>query len=154
MYGLKPVEYRTRAVIVAEDIDLRVMHALKYAQTFSGDIAVFCVATSEEEEASLRERWEALDTGFTLVIACSANGAIADSLMEYIRSEEYGCKPDELVTVILVRLVVVQRWKRMLHNHASRYIERRLVEKGNITVVVLPYQLEEDGIAFDSSMDA
>jgi hypothetical protein len=28
------------------------------------------------------------------------------------------------------------------------------VEKGNITVVVLPYQLEEDGIAFDSSMDA
>jgi hypothetical protein len=135
---------KNRVIIIAEDIDLRVIQAIKYAKMVSDDITVFGCTASEEGEQNLRARWDKINTGIPFVLCCSQDGGIADLLLEFIRSTEYGCAPVKTVTVILPRLLATGWWGRLLDNHVSKYIERRLLEHKQIIVEVLPVRLEDD----------
>lgn len=127
-----------RVIIIAEDIDLRVMKALQYAKTISDTITVFGVATEEKDDKDRFMVWAGMDTGVPYVLRFSPDGGIVDPLLDFIQSAEYGYWPDETVTVILPRLVENNWWHRLLDNHVSKYIERRLSQHKQIIVKILP----------------
>jgi hypothetical protein len=137
----KPKE---RVIVIIQDIDLRALTALRYAKTVSDDITVFCAVTNEADADSLQSHWEKLGTGIPLELNCRADGATVEPLLEFIRSDTFACQPDELITVLLPRLVVTKWWHRLLHNQDNRAIERGLSGMEQINVVVLPVRLQED----------
>jgi hypothetical protein len=145
-------ECRNHIVVIAEDIDLRIEYALRFARTVSDDITVCCVVVSDDDEERLRKRWVESGKEVPLVLLRSPDGSVANSLLEYIQTEEFGCKPGELVTVVLVRFVPARRWHKLLHQRAFGAIERRLLESGQVAVLVLPYTLIDDGEALTQAL--
>jgi hypothetical protein len=149
---LIPNGYRNRVIIIVEEIDLRIIYAIRYARTVSSDITVCCITQSDDDNASLRESWGELGIGFPLVILRSPDGSVAGPLLEYIQTEDFGCNPDELVTVALVRLITARQWHKVLHRRAFGAIERRLLESGRVAVMVVPYALIDDGVALAQAL--
>lgn len=137
--------FRNRVIVIAQqDIDLRVLFALKYARTISDDVTLFGVVACNEEERNLKMSWEKKMTGIPIVLRCSPDGEIVDHLLDFIRSGEYGFANDEMVTVILQRLVA-KKWSHgLMHDRAGDFIERRLSKQDRIVTVILPFHLDDD----------
>jgi hypothetical protein len=146
MFGNSNRDSTQRVIIVANHIDVRVLYAIRYSRTISDNITVFGTLSDEADVLDLRLRWEKIGTGIPLVMRYMPDGGVVEPLLEFIQSDEYGCRPDEVVTVVLPRLVVTKWWQNLLHNHASSYIERRVSEYRQIKAVILPVQLEDDSV--------
>jgi hypothetical protein len=146
VFGLLNRDSMQRIIIVANHIDVRVLYAIRYARIISDNITVFGTLSDEEEAQNLRLHWEKIGTGIPMVIRFIPDGGVVEPLLEFIQSDEYGCQPDDVVTVVLPRLIVTKWWQNLLHNHASRYIERRVSEYKQIKAVILPVQLDDDSV--------
>lgn len=142
MFSTCEDDIKNRVIVIAEDIDLRVLYGLKYANTLSNDVIVFGTFTNDENEQNLRLHWSKIKSDVPLVLRYSPDGGIIAPLLEFIHSSEYGIGADEIVTIVLPRLMVTKWWHRLLYSQASRYIERRLSEYKQIMVEVVHVQLE------------
>jgi hypothetical protein len=123
---------------------LRALTALEHARTISKDIIVFATFSNPKDEQTLQLYWHEMRPDFPLVLRYSPDGGILAPLLDFLHSAEYGIGADEVVAVILPRLIDTRWWHRFLDNHVNRYIERRLSEYKEIKVEVVPVQLDDD----------
>ncbi len=148
---LKHHRYRTRIIVPLESINRASIRALRYARTISDNVTAFSVAIDDATEARLRDRWNKLNTDIPYIIRLSPSHRVPRPLLEFIESEEYDHRKDDIITVILPQLSVRRWWHHLLHNHTRRSIERHLLLHKHIVVAVMPFQLKDDYVVTNDS---
>ena len=148
---LKHHRYRTRIIVPLEGINRASIRALRYARTISDNVTAFSVAIDSATVDKLRDRWNKMNTDIPYIIRLSPSRRVPRPLLEFIESEEYDYRKDDIITVILPQLSVRRWWHHLLHNHTRRAIERRLLLHKHIVVAVMPFQLKDDHVVTSDS---
>jgi len=139
--------YSNHVIVPIESVNRTSMRALRYAYTIQQNkskITAFTIAINEETVKHIQERYAKFNIDVPLKVVASPYRKIAEPLLDFIKSEEFGLKKGEIVTVILPKFVVNKRWHNVMHNHTTRYIEKELLKHKHIVVSVMPYQLKDD----------
>ena len=139
--------YENHVIVPIESVNRTSMRALRYAYTIQQDkskITAFTIAIDNETIQHVQERYSKFNIDVPLKVVASPYRKIAEPLLNFIKSEEFGLKKGEMVTVILPKFVVNKRWHNIMHNHTTHYIEKELLKHKHIVVSVMPYQLKDD----------
>ncbi|MDD4714950.1 MAG: APC family permease [Oscillospiraceae bacterium] len=140
----KENRYRNRVIVPLESVNRASVRALRYAQTISDNVTVFSVVINKAAEEKNRERYSWLKTDIPIIIKYSPYREIVGPLLEFIRSAEYNCSENDIITVILPQFRVNKLWQRILHNNTRVYIERELLKQKNIVISTMPLQIEAE----------
>jgi amino acid transporter len=139
--------YNNHVIVPIESVNRTSMRALRYAYTIQQNkskITAFTIAIDNEAVKHVQERYSKFNIDVPLKIVASPYRKIAEPLLDFIKSEEFGLKKGEIVTVILPKFVVNKWWHNIMHNHTTRYIEKELLKHKHIVVSVMPFQLKDD----------
>lgn len=144
--------FKERVIVVAEALDRRVLLALRHAKTMSEDVLVFGTFADEEEEPTLRQRWERMAPGVPLLLRHTPEGGVAEPLVQYLHAELDAQPEGPSLTVLLPRLIGAHSWGRLLGVDNSKYVERRLLALPDVHVEVYPIRLQGDREALRPDM--
>ncbi len=138
--------YNNHIIVPIESVNRTSMRALRYALTIADQtkITAFTIAINNEIADHVQERYQKFKIDIPLKIVHSPYRKIVEPLLDFIKSEEFGLKKGEIVTVILPKFMVNKRWHNLMHNHTTRHIEKELLKHRHIVVSVIPYQLTSD----------
>ncbi len=136
--------YSNHVIVPIESINKASLRALRYALTVSENVTAFSVVIDDEAGKKLREKYDQMNTGITLVIKYSPYRKVVEPLLKYIESADYDHMPGDMTTVILPQFIVRKWWHRYLHNNTLAYIERQLMKHKHIVVSIMPLQLKDD----------
>ena len=150
MLSMPDVHYGNRVIVLIDDIDLLAIQALRFAKTISDDIIAFSVAVDESAEINLRTRWNKMNTEIPCFIRGLQDGGIVEHLLKFIQSPEFGPMPGDMITVVLPRLVICNRWHRLLYKDKTVSVEKQLLKHKNIVVAVMPFYLADDKQALEA----
>jgi hypothetical protein len=137
------ITYKEQIIVVAEELDRRVLLALRHTKKLSDEVSVFGVFSDAAQEHELRQRWSTMAPEVPLILKLSDNGGIAEPLLDYLLSMEGLCIDGPGMVVLLPRLIAANWLSRLLRMDNSKYLERRLAEEG-FAVEVFPIQLKSD----------
>jgi amino acid transporter len=145
--------YSNHVIVPIESINKASIRALRYAKTISNNIVAFNVATNDESERRIRERWQMLHTNIPLIIKYSPYRKVIEPLLEFIGSyEEHSYTKGDMITVILSQFAVKTWWQIFLHNQSRVFIERDLLTHKHIVVATMPLQLKKDNEVIEKYM--
>jgi hypothetical protein len=121
------------------------LKALIYAKDISDNqnIVAFHVAMNEQFAKELREKWDAFDLGIPLVIYSSPYRDSVKPLLEFIASQEYATKADDMITIVLPEVIVNKGWTNILHNQTSYFMRGKLIHDSRIAIVTVPFPLKK-----------
>ena len=140
-HEVKLVPIRHTMVVLVGTVHQGVVQALQYAQSLRPDhLAAVHVASSEEEQELMQERWEAFRFDVPLEIVSSPYRDINGSIMRYLRELDERWHNDR-ITVIIPEFVVHRWWEHLLHNQSALFLKGRLLFHRNIAVLSLPYHV-------------
>ncbi len=138
------VPQKMRVIIPIASCNKAFLKAYRYAESLSTDIEVYHVSTSTPAARRFRKRYNAFALPSRLVIENTPYRNINDVLLEHIDTIEAGLHDDEMLTVVLPRIVTTRWWHYMLHNQTNFFLENALFERRDIAVVAIPYIVDSD----------
>lgn len=147
IFNTEKATYNNHVIVPIESVNRTSMRALRYAMTIVQDkskITAFTIAIDKETMKHVQERYQQFNIDIPLKTVHSPYRKIAEPLLDFIKSEEFGLKKGEIVTVILPTFVVNKKWHNIMHNHTTHYIEKELLKHKHIVVSIMPYQLTGD----------
>jgi len=140
---ISKVDNDRKVIILVDSLNKAFLKALNYSRSISNNIIAFHVATDEESAMSLKKKWDEYNVGIPLVIEYSPYRDLVSPLLGYIKKEEDHTKSGESVTVVLGQFVVTKWWHNVLHNQTSMFIRNKLYRERNVSVVTVPYIINE-----------
>lgn len=127
-------------VVAALEPNRATAMALDYARSLSDNVTLVHVATGETDEVSAAKwrRW--CGRGVHVVVVRSPYREVVTPLIELLdrRHREH---PDELITLVLPRIIPRHFWEEPLHNHMELAIRLALREHPGIIVATVPVKL-------------
>ncbi len=120
-----------------------VYETLKYARMLSQHIIAVHVASEEESEAKIREKWSCWNPGVELVILRSPYRLLMKPLIKYIETLEKRKGPSDYITVVIPEFETKEWWHRLLHNQTGWVLRTSLILKDNVIVTTVPYHLKQ-----------
>lgn len=132
-----------RVIILVDTLNRSFLKSLNYSKHLSKNVIAFHVSTDVESGEKLRQKWERYNIGIPLVIEYSPYRDILNPLLRFIKSEERYTKSGDSVTVVLCQFVITKWWHNILHNQTSLFIRSALYKERNVSVVTVPYIIEE-----------
>jgi amino acid transporter len=117
--------------------------SIGFAKTLSPNVIAFYVATSEEEEAKMKERWKQWNPGVRLVTHYSTYRTVLNPLIEFIERVDNGIHERSTIMVLLPKFITLKWWHRLLHNQTANKIQNSLQSRRDIVVAIMPYHLHE-----------
>lgn len=142
--------YRNRVIVPLSSLNRASIRALKYARTISDNVVAFNVSIDAESGEKVKKNYALLHSDIPLKVQYSPYRKIAEPLLEFIESEEYGYSDGDIITVILPEFEVGKAWQRILHNDSGRHLSSRLLKYNHIVVARMPLHLKGDGLLFKS----
>lgn len=130
-------------IILVDTLNKSFLKSLNYSRRLSKNIIAFHVATDEDSAKELRKKWEDYNVGVPLVIEYSPYRDVINPLLNFIKQEEGHTKSGETVTVVLSQFVITKWWHNLLHNQTSIFIRNKLYKERNVSVITVPYIIEE-----------
>ncbi|MDV3429407.1 MAG: APC family permease [Bacillota bacterium] len=137
------VDKDRKVIILVDSLNKAFLKALNYSRSISNNIIAFHVATDEESAMLLKKRWTEYNVGIPLIIEYSPYRDLVSPLLGYIKQEEDHTKSGQSVTVVLGQFVVTKWWHNVLHNQTSMFIRNKLYRERNVSVVTVPYIINE-----------
>lgn len=132
-------------IVPVASINRASLKALLYAKEISRNqnIIAFHVAMNEQFAKELRAMWEDFQLGIPLVIYASPYRDSVKPLLEFIASQEYAAKKDDIITIVLPEVIVNKKWTNILHNQTSYFMRGELIHDPRIAIVTVPFQLKK-----------
>jgi amino acid transporter len=132
-------------IVPVASINRASLKALLYAKEISKNqnIIAFHVAMNEQFAKELRDRWEDFQLGIPLVIYASPYRDSVKPLLEFIASQEYAAKKDDIITIVLPEVIVNKKWTNILHNQTSYFMRGELIHDPRIAIITVPFQLKK-----------
>jgi len=76
------------------------------------------------------------------VILDSPYRLFLEPLLEYIDKVDAARQPDEVITIIVPQFIPKNWWANFLHTRTAETLRRVLLNRKNIVVTEVPYQVE------------
>ncbi len=114
--------------------------ALAYARSLSHDLRAVYVTDSPERAAKLEERWHEKIPDIPLIIIESPHRNWMGPLLKYIEATR-AQHPSAPITIVIPEFVARHWWEHFLHSQSALRLRMALLQKRNVVVVEIPYQL-------------
>jgi amino acid transporter len=133
---------RNRVIMPIGGVHNGTLMALRYASTLSEDLTALHISIDAKETEKLEQKWASWGEGVRLVVLHSPFREFMEPLLEYIDqlSEQLG--PDEGITIVVPQFNSRRWWTRLLHTRTAELIRRSLLNRPNIVILEVPYQVE------------
>ncbi|SFC76306.1 APC family permease [Clostridium uliginosum] len=138
-------------IIPIGGVNKSVLKTLNYAKCLSKDIVAFHISVNDEETEIIQKKWKQYKIDIPLIIRKSPYREVIGPLMEYIHSDEYPSKQDDIVTIVIPQFVVSAWWGNILHNHTALFLKSNLLKNKNIAVITVPYVIQHHHININDS---
>lgn len=119
-----------------------VYETIKYAKLIGDNIIAVHVASDDESEQRVRQKWQCWDPGVQLVILRSPYRLLMRPLINFIEKKQREKGPDDFITVVIPEFETKKWWHRLLHNQTGWFLHTTLVLKENIAVTTVPFHLK------------
>lgn len=133
---------RNRVIMPIGGVHNGTLMALRYASTLSMDLTALHISIDQKETEKIEEKWASWGEGVRLVVLHSPYREFMEPLLEYIDqlSEQLG--PNEGITIVVPQFNPRQWWNRLLHARTAEMIRRSLLNRSNIVIMEVPYQVD------------
>lgn len=131
-------------IVPVADIHRGTLYALQFAKTFSDDVRVISVVTSDQERERLVRRWNRfpeITKDLNLICIDYEYRDILTPLVEYIERVNSTEFPNEVVTVVIPEFVAESIGSQFLHNQTANFLRFRLRGHKDVAVIDVPYQI-------------
>lgn len=119
-----------------------VYETIKYAKLIGDNIIAVHVASDDESEQRVRQKWQCWDPGVQLVVLRSPYRLLMRPLINFIEKKQREKGPDDFITVVIPEFETKKWWHRLLHNQTGWFLHTTLVLKENIAVTTVPFHLK------------
>ena len=131
-----------KVIILLEDVDLLALEALNYAGNISDNIIAFSAVIKEEEETSLRSKWNDMHTDIPYIIKRSLVKSTGELILEYINSPEFS-NENETVYLIVPLLIMKSRMQNFLNHSYIRHLTWGLKGQDNVIILESPCKMDK-----------
>ncbi len=132
---------RNRVIIPIGGVHRGVMHALRYARTFSNDLTAVYVAVDPVEAKKVKEKWATWGDGIRLHIIESPYRNLLEPLIEYIDEIAQFNSPSVMLTVVVPQFIPEHSIYKPLHMNTAELLRKALINKYDIVIMDMPYHL-------------
>jgi len=140
-YGEAPRVQRNRVLLLISGVHRGVLHALRYARSFSNDITAVYVAADPLDEEKLKKKWAVWGDGVRLHIIESPYRRLIEPLIAYIDQMADHLAPYEMLTVVVPQFIP-QNWiYNGLHMNTASLLRKALLKRPDIVIMEVPYHL-------------
>ncbi len=143
-YGVPPRMPRQRVIMPVAGVHKGSLAALRYARSLSNDVTAVHVSVEPAEAERTRAKWEMWGDGVRLVILDSPYRLLVEPLLTYIDDVYAKRQPNETLTIVVPQFVPAKRWHGVLHTNAASILRDALLDRPDIVVTDVPYQLDEE----------
>jgi hypothetical protein len=134
----------TKHVIVpVQTINKSFIKSLNFALTFGDNIEVYHVSTDEEATKKLIEKYSKLGIAAQLVIENAPYRNVNEKLLAYVEEKHRQLKKHEVITIVMPQFIIHKWWHQALHNQTSILLRRSILKMRNVTIVTVPYIINE-----------
>ncbi|MBE3039180.1 MAG: APC family permease [Chloroflexi bacterium] len=133
---------RVRVIMPISGVHRGTLQALRYARQLSDDITAVHISIDVKDTARVQDKWEHWGDGIRLVILDSPYRLFLEPLLEYIDKVDAARQPDEVITIIVPQFIPKHWWATFLHTRTAEALRRVLLNRKNIVVTEVPYQVE------------
>ena len=133
---------RNRVIILISGVHQGTLSALRFARTFSNDITAVHVSIDPDESEKIKSKWNKWGDGIRLVVLNSPYRLLIEPLMEYLDKLEAVSSPGEIITLVVPQFVPQVSWTKMLHMRTSETLRKVLLNRPNINIIEVPYQVK------------
>jgi hypothetical protein len=133
---------RVRVIMPISGVHRGTLQALRYARQLSDDITAVHISIDAKDAARVQDKWELWGDGIRLVILDSPYRLFLEPLLEYIDKVDAARQPDEVITIIVPQFIPKHWWANFLHTRTAEALRRVLLNRKNIVVTEVPYQVE------------
>lgn len=135
---------RNRVVIPIGGVHRGVLHALRYARTFSEDLTAVYVAIDPEETKKVIEKWDEYGDGIRLKVIESPYRELMDPLIEYIGELAENISPTSMLTVVVPQFIPERNLYKPLHMNTADILRKALLSKYDIVIMDVPYHIKRE----------
>jgi len=133
---------RNRVIMPISGVHSGTLAALRYARTLSDDVTAVHVSIDPKETAKVEEKWIAWGEGFRLVVLNSPYRMFLEPLLEYIDRVSSTQSPTDVITIVVPQFIPKHFWTNFLHARTAEALRKSLVQRKNIVITEVPYQVE------------
>ena len=131
-------------IVLLDSLNKASLKAINYAKLLADDqdVIAFHVSLEPERAKRIREKWERCGMDIPLVIKYSPYRDIIGTLMKYVKSEEYGYKMGDMLTLVMPQFIVDKPWMNIYHNQTAYMIRHKFLHDPHVAVVIVPYVMK------------
>ena len=133
---------RNRVIMPVSSVHNGTLAALRYARTLSNDITAVHVSMDAQETEKVEAKWLEWGEGYRMMILNSPYRLFYEPLMEYIERIEKSCRPGDVITIVVPQFVPRSFLAIFLHTRTAESLRKILLNRKNIVIVEVPYQVE------------
>lgn len=130
-------------IVPVEEINKSFIKSLNYGTAIGSTVEVYNVSTDPEKAAKLREDFMSLDLNIPLIIEEAPYRNINETTIEYINKRQSQLSRNEMITIVMPQFVIDKWWHQALHNQTSLFLRTAMLKKPNISVVTIPFKINE-----------
>ena len=126
-------------VVLVGNVHRGVLEALEYARSLHPQRLVpLHVASSEEEQERIQQRWDDYRIDLPLTILYSPYRDLNGEILRFV-DELDESHPGDRITVVIPEFVVRRWWEHLLHNQSALTLKGKLLFRPNVVVTSVPY---------------
>jgi hypothetical protein len=129
-------------IILVGGVHQGTLAALRFARMLSDDVSAIHVSIDPQESEKIQHKWDVYGEGFRLVMLDSPYRLLIEPLLEYLSSIEALKKPNEIITIVVPQFVPRLGWANFLHMRTAETLRKVLLNREDIVIVEVPYQIE------------
>jgi amino acid transporter len=141
-YTPQPRVAHQRVVMPISGVHKGTLAALRYARTLSDDITVVHISSDEAETKKVQEKWELWGEGYRLVVLDSPYRLFIEPLLTYIDELDKQKQPNEVISIVVPQFIPKNRITSFLHTRTADTLRRVLLNRKDIVIMEVPYQVD------------
>jgi amino acid transporter len=139
--GPAPLRHN-RVIMPVGGVHRGTLEALRYAATLSDDVTAVHISINPEEARKIKAKWEVWGEGTRLVILNSPYRTFLEPLLRYIDEVDTSSIPGHRITIVVPQFVPKRGLANFLHTRTAETLRRVLLNRSNIVITEVPYQVE------------
>jgi len=139
-YHLPQAIQADHVIVMVGGVHQSSLNALQYAKTLSNDVRALHVSIDPEETEKVQEKWKRWESQVPLIILDSPYRLFIEPVLDYIDHLGMQIGSDEVITIVVPH-TVTNHWVNFLHGRTADTLRQVLLEKQNIIIIEVPYQI-------------
>jgi len=133
---------RHRVIIPVGGVHRGIIAALRYARALSDDITAVHVSIDPIETNKIQQKWEVWGDGVRLAIVESPYRLLLEPLLAYIEKIDDQSQPNEMITIVVPQFIPKRKFVNFLHAQNANLLRQALLNRKDIVIMEVPYQIE------------